>query len=259
MIEINYFATGGYIQYFDLFAETLINFFPGEKKILRVVTDGDFYVDYINDEIVKIDVIKTFDLVYPCINLNKTYFLSQLPKTECKYVFYFDADTFFNPMPMEFWCDFKKKMDDNFFCIGKHPYYSLSDDDEYKERDIEIFFSSMTERDETQGSFIDSYYYTYVISSFFCAKNEVFNEICETVTDMIRNDMTRNNGYKIPLYMDENYFNKLVYNFEFKNDTNFKFDVKEYILLGNSINKTNTPYAFITQKNFNKDFKINRR
>ena len=73
MIEINYFATGGYIQYFDLFAETLINFFPGEKKILRVVTDGDFYVDYINDEIVKIDVIKTFDLVYPCINLNKSY------------------------------------------------------------------------------------------------------------------------------------------------------------------------------------------
>ena len=76
---------------------------------------------------------------------------------------------------------------------------------------------------------------------------------------MIRNDMTRNNGYKIPLFMDENYFNKRVYNFEFKNDTNFKFDVKEYVLLGNAINKTNMQYAFITQKNFNKDFKVNRR
>lgn len=259
MIEINYFATGGYIQYFDVFYETLVNFFPGEKKILRIVTDKEFSVKNTNEDIVEIEVIKTFDLIYPCINLNKTYFLTQILRGDSKYVFYFDADTFFNPMPSEFWVELKRKMDDGFFCVGKHPYYSLSDEDEYKARDIEIFFSCMTERDETQCSFIDSYYYTYIISSFFCAKNDVFYKVCERITDMIRVDMDRNNRYRIPLYMDENYFNKLVYNFEFKNETEFNFDVREYILLGNSINKTNTPDAFITQKNFNKDFKVNRR
>ena len=58
MIEINYFATGGYIQYFDLFANTLYNFFPNEKKILRIVTDSDFCVEYINEDIIEIEVIK---------------------------------------------------------------------------------------------------------------------------------------------------------------------------------------------------------
>ena len=259
MIEINYFATGGYIQYFELFANTLCNFFPNEKKIVRIVTDKDFSIDYINDDVVSIEIIKTFDLVYPCINVNKTYILSQLTRTDSDYVFYFDADTYFNPMHNEFWGVLKERMDNNKFCIGKHPYYSLSDEDEYKERDIEIFFSNMTERDETQCSFIDSYYYTYIISSFFCAKNEVFYNVCETITSMIRSDMTRNNGYRIPLYMDENYFNKLVYNFEYKHDSDIEFDVREYILLGNSLNKTNIYDAFITQKNFNKEFKINRQ
>ena len=162
-------------------------------------------------------------------------------------------------MPMEFWGVFKKRMDEGKFCIGKHPYYSLSDEDEYKNRDIEIFFSNMTERDETQYSFIDSYYYTYVISSFFCAKNDVFYSVCDEVTNMIRKDMTRHNRYRIPLYMDENYFNKLAYNFEYKHDINIIFDIREYILLGNSLNKTEIYDAFITQKNFNKEFKVNRQ
>ena len=142
MIEVIYIATDDYSNFYEGFIDTIKYFFPNEKKIVRVLSNvvKDYYVPE-DSNVERVEFYRIFDLFYPCINLNKTYFLSQLPKTECKYVFYFDADTFFNPMPMEFWCDFKKKMDDNFFCIGKHPYYSLSDDDEYKERDIEIFFN----------------------------------------------------------------------------------------------------------------------
>ena len=259
MIEINYIATGGYVQYFELFKQTLHNFFPSEKKILRVLTDGKVDFDGLCDDVVDSKCYKMYDLIYPCINLNKTYFLSQLPRTNAEYVFYFDADTFFNEKPTEFWDEFMATLNSDSFCIGKHPFYNLSDDDEYKERDIEIFFSCMTERDDTQCSYIESYYYTYIISSFFGAKNEVFYGVCETVTSMIRNDMTRNNGYRIPLYMDENYFNRLVYDFEFNGDKKIKFAVRNYILLGDSLNKTDIYDAFITQKNFNKEFKINRQ
>lgn len=259
MIEINYIATSGYIQYCGLFCETLENFFPNTPKKLRIITDSDYEVGYICDDVIDVEVIKIFDLIYPCINLNKTYILTQLPQTEAEYVFYFDADTFFNEMPDEFWADFKYELDNDRFCIGKHPFYNLSDEDKYKERDIEIFFSSMTERGEMSTSYIDSYYYTYIISSFFCGKRAVFFDVCEKVTSMIREDMTRDKGYHIPLYMDENYFNKLVYDYEFKGDRGNNFCVREYILLGNSLNKEDAPYAFITQKNYNKEYKINRR
>ena len=259
MIEINYIATGGYIQYFELFKNTIHKFFPSEKKILRVITDGDVDFDGLCEDIIESVSYKMFDLIYPCINLNKTYLLSQLPRTNAEYVFYFDADTFFNEKPKEFWEGFMERLNGDSFCIGKHPFYNLSDEDEYKNRDIEVFFSCMTERDDTQGSYIDSYYYTYIISSFFGAKNDVFYDVCEMVTNMIRKDMTRNNGYRIPLYMDENYFNKIVYDFEFKGDMKFKFDVREYIILANSLNKTDVYDAFITQKNFNNNFKTNRQ
>lgn len=259
MIEINYIATGGYVQYFELFKQTIHNFFPSEKKILRVITDGVVNFDGLCDDIVESTSYKMFDLIYPCINLNKTYLLSQLPRTNAEYVFYFDADTFFNEKSEEFWEEFMETLNSGSFCIGKHPFYSLSDEDEYKHRDIENFFSHMTERDNTQGSYIDSYYYTYIISSFFCAKNEVFYSVCDTVTSMIRQDMTRCNGYKIPIYMDENYFNRLVYDFEYNGDPKIKFDVRDYILLGNSVSKPDVYNAFITQKNFNNSFKLNRR
>lgn len=259
MIEVNYIATGGYIQYLDLFLETLSYFFPKDKKKLRIITNCDINIDERYIEIYNIEVIKILDLIYPCINLNKTYILSQLPRTDSKYIFYFDADTYFNEMDDTFWVYLKNSMDNDEFSISTHPYYNLDDNDKFKQRDIEIFFSAMTERDETQGSYIDSYYYTYIISSFFCAKREVFFDVCEKVTQMIRNNMTRDNHYRIPLYMDENYFNKLVYDFEYKGAKDFIFNVQDFILLGNSINKENTLLSFITQKNYNKDFKINRR
>lgn len=259
MLEINYIATGGYIQYCALFCETINNFFPNEQKILRIITDCDYRCDYDFNGDVEVEVVRLFDLIYPCINLNKTYILSQLPATKAEYVFYFDADTFFNEMPSDFWGWFKNEMDNNRFCIGKHPFYNLSDEDEFKARDIEIFFSDMTERMYNQSSYIDSYYYTYVISSFFCAKRSVFYDICDRITSMIRMDMTRNNRYRIPLYMDENYFNKMVYEYEYKDNNEYIFCVNDFIVLGDSLNKEETPYAFITQKNYNKEYKINRR
>ena len=250
MIEVIYIATDDYSKYYDGFINTIYNFFPNEKKLVRVLSnvEREYYNPYNTDE-VEVEFIKIFDLFYPCINLNKTYFISQLSKTEAEYVFYFDADTMFFETDESVWYNLKNDMDGGKFCIGKHPYYSISDEYSYKWRYIENFFEFLTTRDKTQGSFIPDYYYTYVISSFFCARRDVMENVCEKVNSMTRADLWRGNHYRIPLYMDENYFNKLVYNWEFLGDTTFDFSVKNYILLTNSNNIHSEGESFILQKN----------
>lgn len=258
-IEINYIATDGYVEFFDKFRDTIGNFFPGVKKIVRILSNVSRDFGITNNDVERVDVIKIFDLIYPCINLNKTYFLSQLPPTDADYVFYFDADTYFNKVSGFVFDELLDHMDEGNFCMSYHPKYNLDDSVDYKKEDIEIFFSCMTERDSSQLSYIDSYYYTYIISSFFCARRDVFFDVCNEVTEMIRGDMRRDNKYRIPMYMDENYFNKLVYNYEVKNDRTFNFKIDSYILLGNSYNKENIYNGFITQKNYNNDLKRYRR
>ena len=78
MIEINYIATGGYIQYCGLFCETLGSFFPNIPKKLRIITDSDYEVGYICNDVIDVEVIKIIDLIYPCINLNNHPFRPQM-------------------------------------------------------------------------------------------------------------------------------------------------------------------------------------
>lgn len=260
MIEIIYIATDDYSKYYDGFINTIKYFFPKEEKIVRVLSnvDRDYYIPE-DSNVIRVEYYKIFDLFYPCINLNKTYFISQLPKTEADYVFYFDADTMFFETDESVWSNLKNDMDNGCFCIGRHPYYSISDEYSYKNRYIENFFEFLTTRDETQISYIPEYYYTYVISSFFCARRDIMEDVCCQVNDLTRGDLKRENKYKIPLYMDENYFNKLVYEWEFNGDERNNFSVKNYILLTNSNNIHSEGESFIFQKNNNDENKRLRR
>lgn len=256
MIEVIYIATDDYSKYYDDFINSIEYFFPNEKKIVRVLSniDRSYYIPE-NSNIERVEYFKIFDLFYPCINLNKTYFISQLPESEAEYVFYFDADTIFFETDNSVWVNLKNDMDNGCFCIGRHPYYSISDEYSYKWDYIENFFKFLTTRDETQVSNIPEYYYTYIISSFFCARRDIMKDVCEQVNNMTRQDLKRSNEYRIPLYMDENYFNKLVYNWEYCGDNRNSFSVKNYILLTNSNNIHTEGESFIYQKNNNESNK----
>ena len=250
MIEVIYIATDGYSNYYEGFIDSIKYFFPNEKKKVRVLSnvEKDYYIPQ-DSNVESVEFFKIFDLFYPCINLNKTYFISQLPKTEANYVFYFDADTMFFPTDDSVWENLMNDMNNGRFCIGKHPYYSISEEYSYKWRYVENFFEFLTTRDKTQLSYIPDYYYTYVISSFFCARRDIMEDVCNQVNELTRTDLRRDNYYRIPLYMDENYFNKLVYNWEFKGDNRNDFSVKNYILLTNSDNIHSEGESFIFQKN----------
>lgn len=250
MIEVIYIATDDYSNFYEGFIDSIKYFFPNEKKIVRVLSNvvKDYYVPE-DSNVERVEFYRIFDLFYPCINLNKTYFISQLPPTEADYVFYFDADTMFFETDGNVWENLLNDMDEGKFCVGRHPYYNISDKYTYKARYIENFFEFLTTRDKTQHSYIPQYYYTYIISSFFCARRDIMDDICQQINELTREDLKRSNSYRMPLYMDENYFNKLVYEWEFEDNRRNNFSVKNYILLTNSENIHSDGESFIYQKN----------
>jgi hypothetical protein len=75
------------------------------------------------------------------------------------------------------------------------------------------------------------------------------DDICQQINELTRKDLKRSNSYRMPLYMDENYFNKLVYEWEFEDNRRNNFSVKNYILLTNSENIHSDGESFIYQKN----------
>lgn len=255
MVEVIYIATDDYSKYFEGFAETIKYFLPGVPKIVRVLSniEMDYSIDC--EDVQRVEFIKIFDLFYPCINLNKTNFINQLKETEAEYLFYFDADTKFLPVDNEVWDNLKYFLDYDFFCISKHPFYQLKDSIEWKKNAINRFFKEFTTRDETQNSYIPQNEYTYIISSFFCANRRTMKRICEKIDEMMRGDLRRANGYKIPIFLDENYFNKIVFNAKFLGDKTYNIKVGDYILLNGYESNLNSAENFLMQKNINAEFK----
>lgn len=255
MVEIIYIATDDYSKYFDGFADTLKYFLPGIPKIVRVLSniEKDYSIDC--EDVQRVEFIKIFDLFYPCINLNKTNFINQLSETEAEYIFYFDADTKFFPVDDSVWEKLKYYLDYDFLCISKHPFYQLDDSVSWKNHSIQRFYNEFTVRDKTQNSYIPSYEYTYIISSFFAANRNTMKRICDAIDFMTRGDLKRENGYRIPFFLDENYFNKLCFNAEFLGDATYNIKVGDYILLNGEKSVKNESENFLIQKNFENNFK----
>ena len=79
--------------------------------------------------------------------------------------------------------------------------------------------------------------------------------ICEKIDEMTRGDLRRDKGYKIPVFLDENYFNKIVFNAEFLGDKTYNIKIGDYILLNGYESYSNSVENFLIQKNINTDFK----
>ena len=263
IIRIVYVATHSYCYYAKNFMESLPNFAPGMKKMVTILSDHlENFDGYWNGDIISTNVIKMFDLYYPCINLHKPYFIEQLPAVGADYVFYFDADTLFQEVPDYDWEAFFKELDEGKLAISKHPVYAMKDGAELyktkKENWISNFFTAnLTEKDPNSSAYISDSEYTYVISSFFGGSRETMHKICEEMMRITRYDLSRQRGYHIPLYMDENYFNALVYDYEHGVSDKFKFSVKQYSeVYGVDNDKHDT--VFMYQKNLG-DYKWNRQ
>lgn len=265
MIEVLYIATNGYAKYRELFFSTFKYFAPGREKHLTILSNVlDDCDGVVLEDGTKVSVVKIFDLLYPFINLHKSYFIEQL-NFSADYIFYFDADTAFKNVPDYDWDEMFRKMDEGQVLISKHPVYSLKPGKYLmewpKERWISNFCSeNMTEKNPVWQAYIAKDTYTYVISSFFAAKREIMRTLNNLIIKMNRNDLMREKGYHVPRFMDENYFNALTSDFEdgTLND-GLHFSIKQYSQLYGKDGDTDFyPETFIYQKNF-PDYKTNRQ
>lgn len=263
IIEIVYVATNGYCEYAKGFFDSLKNFMPGEKKIVTVLSNGmEEYDNYAEGDIISTRVIHMFDLIYPCINLHKSYFLEQLPHVNVDYIFYFDADTIFKNVPDYDWEKMKKDLDEDKVLISKHPMYAAKNDFKLynitKKDWINNFYTSnMTEKDPKREAYIEYDEYTYVISSFFAANVKTMHALNKLIIKMTRHDLTRSTIYHIPQFMDENYFNALTSDYENGVFNGISFSIKQYSELYNG-DSDYYDSVFLYQKNF-PDHKTNRR
>lgn len=262
IIEIVYIATNGYCNFAGSFIKSLQNFMPGVKKILRILSNGcEEYKLYRDDDILYTEIIPMFDIYYPCINLNKMYFISQLKPSIGDYIFYFDADTLCKNVPNYNWDKMIKDLNDDKILLTLHPIYTVPENtiwtvsENYQRtlpEQMEYMHSIMTEKNTESAAYIEQNDYPYVITSFFAGKRDAMINFCNVISEMIRNDLKREKGYHIPQYMDENYVNKIAL------EKPEMFIIKQYNEYGN-FTSTPNPDVFIQQKNMNEGNKTNRQ
>lgn len=267
-IEIMTIATNDYVKFLPKFFKTLKYFMPGVKKNVRVFTNkyrDDFSYILENNDVNKLDVVRIFDLYYPSINLNKFNYVEQIEPSESDYVFFFDADTYFKEVPAYDWEGLLNRMDDGEILVTKHMYYNILEGAKWengsvmnKEYQLYYCYNNMTDREPEYSAFISDFEYTYIIVSFFAAKRDKMYELCKRIGELARMDLHRDKGYHIPLYPEESYLNKLVYNFEKGYDDTLHFDVRQYADMAN-VPTGNNNDTFIYQKNFNSNFKTGRQ
>ena len=265
MIEVLYVATDSYVEYRHEFFSTFKYFAPGREKHITILSNAMEDCDgIVLEDGTQVNVIKMLDLLYPCINLHKSYFIEQL-NFDADYIFYFDADTAFKNVPDYDWDEMFRCLDEGQVLISRHPLYSLKPGTKFldwkREEWIDNFCSeNMTEKDPTRQSYIPYDTYTYTISSFFAANKRIMSILNNLIIKMTRIDLTRRTGYHIPPFMDENYFNALTSDFEngTLNDGLF-FSIKQYSQLYGMDEQTEYyPTCFIYQKGF-PNHKTNRR
>ena len=257
IIEIVYTCTGGYCNYADEFMRSLRYFFPDYRKLVRIISDGaERFRGYSDDNIIFTDVIQKPNLLYPCVPIHKMYWINEIPKSSCDYRFYFDADTIFKEVPDYNWGDIIDHLDRGYVMISYNPFFIDKSDGH------DVFISQNilenTEKDPSMASYIDADEpYDYVITSFFGANSHQMRRICQRIVDMQNTDMRREKWYHIPKYIDENYFNRLVYDYKNGRSSEFKFLTRQF---NEFYDNDNEPCSdvFMYQKNM-KDYKFNRQ
>ena len=254
MIQIVCIVTGTYEEYFKGFIESLENFFPLNRKFLTILTDNlDLPKNYKCGKNIDIETFYLPNLLYPTINLNKPVLLNDQLFTKLDYYFIIDVDTIFMQKDYDFWQSLMKRMNDGEILLTKHPFYSMADNARLwglmkKDLISNLYTDNLTEKDNRFSSYIPDGEYTYVNSSFWGGKRDAVKEFNDKIIELAKCDLTRYpNGWHIPKYMDENYINKMYWDFS-NGESDLKLHADTYSVLGN-VQSNVTDTVFMYQKN----------
>ena len=189
-IAVYYIATGDYRKLFPDFLESVQNFYPDNKKIVKVISDG--LVEYSNYENgnVKVELCPRINnYPWPVITLYKMWHILENFDDTCEYCCYFNGNAIIYPH------------NDNVLSPDKMTFSYHSFNNKMKRYNPWPNVSI----NPLSTAFLLNETYEYVQAAFFFGPNKLFRQLCEDVVEMVKEDSKR---LLFAQWHDESYLNK---------------------------------------------------
>lgn len=189
-IAIYYIATNKYKALFPDFLESVQNFYPKCKKIIKLISDGlEEYKDYENGN-VKVELCPRINnYPWPVIALYKMWHIMENFDNSCEYSCYFNGNSIINSHAEDVF-------DLNKLSVSYHSFNSKKQ--EYIPWDhIHLDTSSI--------AYLENETYEYVQSGFFFGPSALVYKMCKEVEEMVEFDTAR---CRFATWHDESYLNK---------------------------------------------------
>ena len=189
-IGVYYIATGEYKILFPDFLESVQNFFPKCKKVVKLISDGlEEYKDYEKGN-VKVDLCpRISNYPWPVVALYKMWHILENYDDTCDYMCYFNANAIIYPHG------------EDIFNLNKlsTPYHSFNGKNDFYDPWPYIHI------DPYSVAYMPNESYEYIQSGFFFGSKKIIKKMCEDVVGMVRLDAGR---HMFAQWHDESYLNK---------------------------------------------------
>ena len=223
-IAVYYIATSKYKVLFPEFLESVHNFYPNNKKIVKVISDGlEEYADYEKGN-VKVELCPRINnYPWPVVTLYKMWHILENFDDTCEYSCYFNGNAYIYEHSVNA-LDSKKITTSYHSFNGKnYPY------DPWPH--IKLLPNST--------AYLLNGTYEYVQAAFFFGPSNLIRKLCEDVVEMVKED-SRNNTFAC--WHDESYLNKWCV-------LNEKLVVRKYILTIYKDDLDHERFVYLRDKN----------
>ncbi len=192
-IAVFYIATGDYKKLFSEFIDSLDNFFPKCKKIVKVISDGlEEYKDYEKGN-VKVELCPRInDYPWPIITLYKMWHILENFDESCDYACYFNGNATIN------------KHAEDIFDLDKVTVSYHSFNSNHKAYNPWTYINI----NPSSIAYLENETYEYIQGGFFFGTTKLIRKLCEEIVNMVKYDTNRS---IIAQWHDESYLNKWCY------------------------------------------------
>ena len=189
-IAVYYIVTGAYKSLFPGFLESLQNFFPDCKKVVKLLSDGlEEYKDYEKGN-VRVDLCPRINnYPWPIITLYKTYTMTDNWDEDCDYACYMNGNTEIREHNLDV------------FDLDKITFSYHSFNSKNKKYNPWPYINI----NPHSRAYLENETYEYVQGGFFFGPNELVKKMCEDITEMLIYDTSRS---MFAQWHDESYINK---------------------------------------------------
>lgn len=189
-IAVYYIATGEYKKFFPDFLQSLKNFFPENKKIVKLISDG--LEEYSNYEVgnIKVELCPRINnYPWPVIALYKMWHILENRDDTCDFACYFNSNVIIYE-------NNRDVFDMNKLTVSYHSF-------DYGSEHYDIW--PYVKINPGSIAYIENNTYEYIQSGFFFGPSSLIYKMCDDVVKMINRDS------KYGLFAhwhDESYLNK---------------------------------------------------